>query len=399
MTPGEPTLFDPVEETDVPAVERDLASGARLDFGHLRDDVAAVAAMKRGSAAADKPQVAWIEGRLRDSAAHEIRTESFRFSRRPWRYAAHGVAGAGAAALGGPAGALLAGGALCSLEADVSGRSRWSSRFFPRGEGVNVSARIPAGGPPERTLLFVAHHDAARTGVLWRMPRPKGPFMWPVECALAAVGIGCLAGSRVLRAAGAAVVSLMALLALDIACSEVVPGANDNATGVAAALAIAGAFARDPLERTDVALLFTDCEEVGLGGIAAWLTAHASELDSARTLVVGLDTLGSGVPAVVSSDGAVTARFSADAGNWADRGALRAGVDPPRRVALVASSDVIVARHAGLRAISIVSADRHGTLGPHYHRLSDTPDHVDHGSVESCARLAVGIARAWDAAS
>ena len=78
---------------------------------------------------------------------------------------------------------------------------------------------------------------------------------------------------------------------------------------------------------------------------------------------------------------------------------MRAAVNPPRRGALIAPTDPIVAQHNGLRALSIVSADAAGTLGPHYHLPSDTPENVDYDSVESCTKLAAGIARVWDSAS
>jgi acetylornithine deacetylase/succinyl-diaminopimelate desuccinylase-like protein len=386
--------------TSVPPDERLLAAAPRLDFDRIRADVEALAAMERGSAAEAKPHVAWIQGRLRDAGAHDVRTESFPFQRRWfWRHGSHVVAGVGAAVAGGPAGAALAAAALGSFELEVAGRSSWTARFLPAGTGVNVVARVPAAGPAERTVVFVAHHDAARTGLLWRLPRTRQPLALPAEVAFALVALGCLLGSRVLRATAGAVLAGLGLLGLDVARSRVVPGANDNATGVGALLALTAAFARDPLERTDVVAVFTDCEEVGLGGAAAWLRAHGAELDRSTSLVVSLDTLGCGEPAVVSRDGALTATYARDEHDWADRGALRAAVAPPRRADLVAPTDAIVARHAGFRALSIVSVDADGSLGDHYHQPTDTPGNVDWHSVEQCTRLAGGIARVWDAVS
>lgn len=383
-----------------PASERELEPGPRLDLDRIRRDVEELSAMERGSAAEDKPQVAWLERRLRDAGAHELHTEPFRFQRRwIWRYGAHGGAGIGAALLGGPLGAGLATAALASVELDVSGRSTWLSRLLPGGEGVNVVARIPAAGEPRRTVVFIAHHDAQRAGLMWRLPSAKQPLALPAQAMLAVVALGCLIGSRALRALGAAVLGAMTLLGLDVARRRVVPGANDNASGVAALVALMAAFARDPLGRTDVVGVFSDCEEVGLGGATAWVAAHRAELDPASTLVVSLDTLGSGEPAIVSRDGAVTANYSREAQSWADRGALRAAVDPPRRVDLVAPTDGSPPNHAGLRALSLVSCAPDGTLGPHYHQPTDLPEHVDYGSVEQCTRLAAGIARVWDAAS
>src|SRR3954449_334399 len=280
-----------------PASERELASGPRLDLARIRSDVEELAAMERGSAAEDKPQVAWLERRLRDAGAHDVGTESFRFQRRwIWRYGAHGAAGIGAAALGGPAGAGLAAAAIASVELDISGRRPWMSSLLPAGEGANVVARIPAGAEPRRTVVFIAHHDAQRAGLMWRVPRGRQPMsLWP-QSVMALIALGCLIGSRLLRAAGALVLAAMTALGVDVARHRVVPGANDNATGVAALVALMAAFSRDPLETTDVIAVFSDCEEVGLGGAAAWLAAHRNELDAASTLVVSLDTLGSGEP-------------------------------------------------------------------------------------------------------
>jgi acetylornithine deacetylase/succinyl-diaminopimelate desuccinylase-like protein len=385
---------------DTPSEERVTGGPLRFNFERVRADVETLAEFERGSAAEDKPHVDWIESRLRDAGAHEVGTEQFRFQRRwIWRHGAHAAAGIGAAIAGGPAGAALATATLASFELEVSGRSSWSSRFLPAGEGTNVVARIPAAGQAERTVVFVAHHDAARTGLLWRLPRTRSPLGLVAEVAFLVVAAGCLLGSRILRAKGAIVLALLGLLGIDVARSQVVPGANDNASGVAALLALTAAFARDPLERTDVVAVFSDCEEVGLGGIKAWLDVHGADLDPASTLVVGLDTLGSGAPAVVGRDGALTAAYDADLHDWADRGALRSAAEPPRRTNLVASTDPIAAQHAGLKALSIVSVADDDTLGPHYHQPTDTPANVDWDSVAQCTRLAGGVARVWDAAS
>src|SRR4051812_11964138 len=140
-----------------PASERELATGPRLDFARIRSDVEELAAMERGSAAEDKPQVAWLERRLRDAGAHEVRTETFRFQRRwIWRYGAHGAAGIGAAALGGPVGAGLAAATIASVELDISGRRPWMSSLLPAGGGGEVVARGPAGGAPRGGGGFLA---------------------------------------------------------------------------------------------------------------------------------------------------------------------------------------------------------------------------------------------------
>src|SRR3954470_16179686 len=105
-----------------PASEHEVGSAPRLDFRHIRDDVEALAAMERGSAAEDKPQVAWLARRLRDAGAHEVHSETFRFQRRwIWRHGAHTGAAIAGAVAGGPVGAGLAAASLASYELELSG--------------------------------------------------------------------------------------------------------------------------------------------------------------------------------------------------------------------------------------------------------------------------------------
>jgi acetylornithine deacetylase/succinyl-diaminopimelate desuccinylase-like protein len=394
-----------------PIEEREMAGGPRLEFDHIRGDVEALAAMVRGSAAEDKPQVAWLERRLRDAGAHEVHTESFRFQRRwIWRHGVHTGGALAAAVAGGPAGAGLAAASLVSYELELSGKSHWTGRFLPAGEGTNVIARVPAAGPAERTIVFASHHDTQRSGWLWTSPlmrsafkdaRRRGgprPLALGAELLIALVALGCLAGSRVVRAVGAVARAAVKRGGQDVGRGKPVPGANDNATAVASLLALVAAFARDPLEHTDLVAVFTDCEEVGMGGMEAWVKAHVAELDKAGTLVVSLDSLGAGEPAVVTKESPLLAVYPRENLEWADRGALRAAVAPPVRTSLTVTTDAIVAHHAGLRALSLVSIDEDGTLGPDYHQPTDTPDKVDYASVEQCTRLAAGVARVWDSA-
>ena len=372
----------------------------------LQQDVAELAGIERGSATpGERASAEWVAGRLREAGAADVRLEGFRYQRNwAWRHVAHHLAGIAAARLGGPAGAALAAATAVSYELDVAGRSQWTSALLPAGEGTNVVARVPAAGERRRTLVLVAHHDAAHTGWLWTSPFMRHADRRPWERGGAdqmaitpEVALALIAtGTRIGRVAGAALLAVAAGLAIDVARSPVVPGANDNATGVAALLALAEAFAAAPLDGTEVAIVVPGCEEVGLGGMMAWLRTAA--LDPASTLVVNLDTLGSGTPVVVSRETPVLGRYREADLEWADRGAMRAGVPRPPRFSFALTTDAVVAAGAGLPAISISSKDRDGHF-PNYHLPSDTPDKVDWDSVDACLRLADGVARAFTEAA
>ncbi|HYF26413.1 MAG TPA: M28 family peptidase, partial [Baekduia sp.] len=281
--------------------------------------------------------------------------------------------------------------ALAAWEVDASGRARALRRLLPRGEGANVVARVPARGTAHGTLVVVAHHDAARTGLMWHPSLTQAgarrhlqrhsvdPFAAPVGVGLAAAALGLRAGRVVLAAALA--------LQLDLFRGRTVPGASDNATGVAVALDLA----RKPLEHLDLVVVLPGGEEAGMEGFAAALSRL--DLDPARTLVLGLDTLGAGTPIVLEAEGALLRhRYRAGDLALADEGARLAGEPAPERWRIGGWTDPLLALRAGLPTISLLSMGP--GYFPHYHHPTDVPEHVDWAAVGRCARIARGIAAA-----
>jgi len=370
---------------------------ARRLIDGIRTDVEALAAMDRGTAGpGERAAAAWVAQRLRDADLAEVGIEPFRAPRTyAWWAGAHCAAGLVAAAR---RNVPLALGALASLELHGSGRRPWLDPLLPRGEGANVVARIPARGERRATVVLVAHHDAARTGIVWHprvttlnagrhlKRRRVDPFMGPLAA-------GFLLAATPWRAAGAALLATGLATLVDTARSPTVPGASDNATGVAVLLWLARELAATAPPHLETIAVSTGAEESGIGGMRAFLRAHGGELDPARTLVLSLDTLGAGTPIVASAEGVLRQhRYREEDLLLADRGAARAGLPAPQRWRLGGWTDPILARFAGLPAISLLSMGP--GYFPHYHHPSDLPEHVDWDSVERCAMLAHGIAEA-----
>jgi Zn-dependent M28 family amino/carboxypeptidase len=163
----------------------------------------------------------------------------------------------------------------------------------------------------------------------------------------------------------------------------VVPGANDNASGVAGVLELVGRLARDRPEGLEVLVLCPGCEESGMGGMAAWI--EQARLDPSRTLVIGLDTIGSGEPVVLEAEGGIwPVRYRDEDVGLGEEAGLR-------RWRLGAWTDPVLARLIGVPAISILSVRAGGF--PNYHLPTDTPDRVDLDCVERCVSAAERIAR------
>jgi hypothetical protein len=378
----------------------------------MRADVEALAAMVRDSAGeGERVAAEWVAGRLEEAGARDVHLEPYRYQGTyAWAHLIHVLAGLVAARRGGLGGAALAAAAAAGLELDASGRAQPLRRVLPASEGANVVARVRARDRARATFVFVAHHDAAHTGLYWRAVERGGgpggrrrarratpPLAGLVGATLAAAALGGALGLRRVRAAAGAQLALTAACLVDIARSPTVPGANDNATGVAGLIALAERFARDPLDGVDVVLAAVGAEEAGMGGMRAFLDDHRDELDPRTTFVLGLDTLGCGTPIVLRSEATILPHAYADADvALVEEGARRAGLDPPERWRLGGWTDPILARLRGLRAASLLSVGPRGKL-TNYHVAEDTPDRVDYASVERCVAIAEGTARAFSA--
>jgi hypothetical protein len=367
----------------------------------LRADVEALSAIeRRAGTPGDRASAEWVAARMREAGVEDVRIEPFR-CHSTWAipYGAHNLLGLLAARLPAPLRVPLALATAISFESDYVGRDQTLRSLVPgAGTGHNVVGRIPptvSKGPDplgRRNLVLVAHHDAAHTGWVWdprllaggrnyaRRTGTTPSFIGLQLLALLLVALGA-------RRAGSALLSLGLALGAQSALSETVPGASDNATGVAGILELARRLAADPLEDTEVTVLAPSGEEVGLAGMYQWLHVSKGSDPLGEVLVLGLDTLGAGEP--------VVARGESFTGRYREEDVALAGDVP--RVVLGAGTDPMVARQAGLPAVSILSWTDGGFTN--YHRPTDTADRVSWESVERCVEVADRTIRRWHAAT
>lgn len=325
--------------------------------------------MERGSAAGEVATARWIVDRLGHG---EVQTYLGRTTF-AWSYAALALAG-----LSRRLPVRLA--ALAALELDASGRVPLP---LGRAEGANVVCRVPAAREKKRTVVLLAHHDTQRTGLVWdpRLHRPGAARRLRTRSIPA-----YLPPTAIIMALGLRRMSLvLAALSLEQALRSPVPGANDNATGVAAVLALLERFAAGPLPDTEVVGALVGCEESGMLGARAFLQRHS--FDPATTLVICLDTLGCGTPIVLSAEHTVLRH------RYAERDVALVPPDV-ERWSIGGWTDALQAKLAGLRTVSLLSI---GPLGlfTHYHHPSDTPDNVDFASVRACTEAAAATIEAF----
>ena len=144
-------------------------------------------------------------------------------------------------------------------------------------------------------MVVVGHLDSGQTPVLFRSQLLLLGFVLLALLTVAALGVnGVLYLVSAITgvaawwpiAAGVGVLMAAAAFALDAELSPYTQGANDNASSVGVALAIAGRAVRAPLRHTRVTALLSGCEEVGCYGMIDFLARRRDELADARFIVL-----------------------------------------------------------------------------------------------------------------
>jgi hypothetical protein len=276
---------------------------------------------------------------------------------------------------------------------------------------------VSAGTRPDAPvrLVLTAHYDAARTGYVFsnsdrirRLPErarlglgPFRVFFWVGLAPLLPIIGARMAGLdatwlSAIQAIPTIVLIVAAFLLIDIALSEIVPGAYDNASGVAAALSAADELTANPPENLDVWVVLTGSEESFCEGSRAFVRAHRSALDRATTAFVNVDSVSHGQVAYEVSQGAVIS-FNHDP-QLIDLCEALAGAGAgdalPIRHPLL--DDALPPRVRKRRAITIRTTDQDGNLAPWYHTHDDTPERVDDDALTRATDFVVALARLLD---
>ncbi len=384
------------------------------DRAGLERTVRRLAALERPSASpGEREAAAWIAEALRELGLQPAIEEERAHGTYWWPQGLLSAAGilGGALALRGRrlAGATLGAAAAAGIADDCSAGPQVFRRVLPHRTAWNVHA--DAGDPTAtETLVIVAHHDAANTGVVFDQ-RPvelmsrmtPGRFertnRWPELFRAIAGGPALVAAGSALRRRGLVKVG-MAMGALSaagfaqIAASPVVPGANDNLTGVAVLLGLAQRLREQPIEGLRVVLVSTGAEESFMEGMRAFLRRHAARLSPPRTRFLALDTVGSSAELVAAeSEGMIfQTSYDAELKDALSATAAELGIRLRRELVLSFATDALPAMRAGYRAALLASVNEF-KLPSNYHKPSDTPDNVSYERVEEALAVCDALVR------
>jgi hypothetical protein len=342
-----------------------------------------------------------------------------------------GLAGGLVAVSDATAGGLMVLVALLSVLADAATGISIGRRLTRERASQNVVSRgdETKGDPLEQgrvRLILTANYDSGRMGVVYRNgPRQIAARIhratggrapgWLAWLALALWWLLAIAVARYHGAHGTTIgllqlpptigLVLAFALLLELASAPAGPAAADNASGVAATIALARALGASAPSRLEVEVVLAGAGEGGGIGLRCHLRRRRRELTPENVIVLGLSACGAGSPRWWHSDGALLPLAyhrrlrELCAGIARDDPELGAGPHRGR-----GGTPALPARIAGIPAIAIGCLDERG-LVPRSHQPVDTPDAVDRAAVDSTLELGLmlvdaldaEVARTWDA--
>jgi len=176
-----------------------------------------------------------------------------------------------------------------------------------------------------------------------------------------------------------------------------VEGANDNLTGCFTAMAAAKLLGDLDLrlENTELVVLCSGSEEIGLRGAKAFVKAHAKEYKDAETVFIALDTMTEleyigiyldDLTMTVKHDPAVCAMIRTAANT--------AGHDVPYQHLILGGSDAAAATQGGLHAAALAAMNP--SPAAYYHTRLDTTEKLQPKSLEACLDIVLETAYQFD---
>ncbi len=330
-----------------------------------------------------------------------------------------GFAGSLIAIVSAPAGLAIVAVTAVSMYLDLNARGYLLRRLFFRRASQNLFSPGRGADAPARVVLC-ANYDAPRTGPFFRprtiarfarldrvSPLPLGPFrilFWSLIALLPILGARLADPDSTFISAAQLVPTLILLVGIlmlvNQELSDPVPGANDNASGVATVLSIADELASHPPENLDVGILLIGGGECLMEGTRSFLRAHRKQLDRQTTYFLNVEAAGRGEVRYLVGEGPVVSFAMdrrvvelCDAIASADAAGQRPSAHPLR---WGFATDALPIRLARFPCTTITTIEPDALLPASYHRLDDVPGRIDPGSLDRVQAFALDLVQAVD---
>ena len=264
--------------------------------------------------------------------------------------------------------------------------ARWTSQ--------NIIAKIPSSSQAKQTIYLVGHLDSQKQRFQFPPPLPeimKAQSSLPIVLGIVGgilllvdVFLGHDQISWWLWLCGIAYLWGLSGAVFD-EMQPHVEGANDNATAMSLLLGIAQALKEQPLQQTNVILLFTGCEEVGCVGMENYLQQYSPSIEN--TFWIDIEMVGTGNLCYVTKHGIsyLTSYYPhpemTQLAHQVSEKYPQLGVKGKNMVIL---EEVANLWNRGYKAICIAGYNEKGVL-PNWHRLSDNLANIEPDTLSRAA--------------
>ncbi len=269
--------------------------------------------------------------------------------------------------------------------------------LFPKKDAYNVICTRKSAGQTKRRIILSGHIDSAYE---WRYTYLGGGHCLTavtataIVCLVANLIINILVLAGVTAPALVVIMKIFAIISLPSFVSVlfflnwklVVPGANDNLTGVFASMAVLRFLSDNDIrfENTEVVAISMACEEAGLRGAKNFAKKHAAEYDKEdiETIAICTDTLRDfDYMGIYNRDMTGTVKLDKDAANILKQSSVTAGLDLPFSNVFFGSSDAAALVQGGMKAVCLAAMDP--TPARYYHTRLDTADNLDERTIKA----------------
>ncbi len=275
--------------------------------------------------------------------------------------------------------------------------------FFKKKTSRNVVGIRKPTGEVKRRIIFSGHIDSSQE---WTFTHLGGAKLLTSVIVMAVVGfvvglafpiIAIVKGQgfspsfamyddpflKVLGFIYLAYIPLFFTFSFFINWKRTVMGANDNLTGAIASVAVAQFLQANDIrfENTELRVLVTGSEEVGLRGAKAYSKRHLKECQEIETIFCNSDTLKDlDYIAIYDRDLSSTVQNDKRVCALIKQAGLTAGIDLPYKPVFFGASDSAAMSQAGLASATLAAMDP--APPRYYHTRLDTADILEPKSIE-----------------
>ncbi|MBR2869269.1 MAG: M20/M25/M40 family metallo-hydrolase [Clostridia bacterium] len=311
---------------------------------------------------------------------------------------------------------IIAGFAIVLIQFGVY--KKFLDPLFKKKTSHNVTAIKKCTGETKRRIIFNGHPDAT-----WE---------WPVNYALGGVGFEGHAIIVVLGALFYLVLSIMYVVKNGVTFGmpdhsdplvkaalwgllfvpfmiglyfmvnyrRVVDGANDNLTGCYIGIAILKALKDEgiELENTEIGVILTGSEEIGLRGSKAWVEAHKNEFKDVPTFIYAYDTINDPKYLMANyRDLNGTVKSDKDCADLFFEACQEVGVPCTKGMVppLGGAVDAAAFSQGGFRAAGVTGLNH--KLERYYHTRLDSYDNMNADGIANCFAASVKMLEMFDA--